>query len=113
MKKIAKMTAENIDNTGLEEQKMHQSSIQHSPNSKYNTLAQGVIKGVGGKENITSVTNCATRLRFELVDNTIVDESIIKQAGATGVMKVGRKNAQVIIGTHVQQVADVVDELLK
>jgi len=79
---------------------------------KYNHLAEEIIYGVGGKENIETVTNCATRLRFELKDNTLVDEARIKKAGATGVMIVGRKNAQVIIGTHVQQVADVVDEKL-
>lgn len=79
---------------------------------KYNHLAEEIINGVGGKENIETVTNCATRLRFELKDNTLVDEARIKKAGATGVMIVGRKNAQVIIGTHVQQVADVVDEKL-
>lgn len=83
------------------------------PEGKYNRLAGDVITAVGGRANIESVTNCATRLRFELKDNSIINESMIKQAGAAGVMKTGRKNAQVIIGTHVQQVADAVDELLK
>lgn len=89
--------------------------VSHGSNvvtSKYDNLAKSIIQGVGGKDNIETVTNCATRLRFELKDNGLVDESLIKRAGATGVMKVGRKNAQVIIGTHVQQVADVVDKYL-
>lgn len=89
--------------------------VSHGSNvvtSKYDNLAKSIIQGVGGKDNIETVTNCATRLRFELKDNGLVDESLIKRSGATGVMKVGRKNAQVIIGTHVQQVADVVDKYL-
>lgn len=108
---IAKMIAQEDADMG------HTSSenvvVSTSQPGKYDKLAQSVISGVGGKENIESVTNCATRLRFELKDNSIVDENLIKRAGAAGVMKVGRKNAQVIIGTHVQQVADVVDEYLK
>ncbi len=108
---IAKMIAQEDADMG------HTSSenvvVNTSQPGKYDKLAQSVISGVGGKENIESVTNCATRLRFELKDNSIVDENLIKRAGAAGVMKVGRKNAQVIIGTHVQQVADVVDEYLK
>lgn len=80
---------------------------------KYDVLASRVIEGVGGRGNIESLTHCATRLRFELKDNSLVNEQLIKGAGAAGVMKTGKKNAQVIIGTHVQQVADVVESQLK
>ncbi|MGK0553790.1 N-acetylglucosamine-specific PTS transporter subunit IIBC [Macrococcus capreoli] len=91
----------------------HVNTQQTETEGKYDQLAQLVIAGIGGKDNIETVTHCATRLRFELKDNQRVDEAQIKQAGAAGVMKVGRKNAQVIIGTHVQQVADAVDRYLK
>ncbi|TDM10586.1 N-acetylglucosamine-specific PTS transporter subunit IIBC [Macrococcus lamae] len=80
---------------------------------KYDALAQRLIQGVGGADNVESMTNCATRLRFELKDNSLVDEQLIKQTGSAGVIKTGKKNAQIIIGTHVQQVADAVDEYLK
>ncbi|MCG7419743.1 N-acetylglucosamine-specific PTS transporter subunit IIBC [Macrococcus epidermidis] len=110
---IAKMVAEQKRNDAFENNGTSTEPVNKYQSGKYDTLAQSVILGVGGKENIESVTNCATRLRFELKDNSIVDEHLIKRAGAAGVMKVGRKNAQVIIGTHVQQVADVVDEYLK
>ena len=33
-----------------------------------------ILEGLGGKSNIDSLTNCATRLRLELKDNTIIDE---------------------------------------
>ncbi|RXK18259.1 N-acetylglucosamine-specific PTS transporter subunit IIBC [Macrococcus sp. DPC7161] len=109
---IAQMAADQERTDAFENGDTVVQSSQHT-NGKYDHLAQQVIAGVGGKENIETVTNCATRLRFELKDNSIVDEALIKRAGAAGVMKVGKKNAQVIIGTHVQQVADVVDEYLK
>lgn len=106
---IVAMAAEDARSNTIEEGTV---TDKTAPAGKYDALAQSVIAGVGGKENIETVTNCATRLRFELKDNALVDEAMIKRAGATGVMKVGRKNAQVIIGTHVQQVADVVDKYL-
>jgi PTS system N-acetylglucosamine-specific IIC component len=77
--------------------------------NKYSHSASEILSGLGGKENITSLTNCATRLRMELGDNSIIDEAKIKAAGAVGVTKSGKHNTQVIIGTHVQQVADEIE----
>lgn len=77
--------------------------------NKYTNTASQILDGLGGKENISSLTNCATRLRMELHDNTIIDEAKIKGAGAVGVTKSGKHNAQVIIGTQVQQVADEIE----
>ena len=37
----------------------------------YGQLAKEVVAAVGGKENIVNVTNCMTRLRFVLKDDTI------------------------------------------
>ena len=37
--------------------------------SKYDTLADAILTGVGGESNVKSVTHCATRLRFQLNDN--------------------------------------------
>lgn len=81
----------------------------NSNDRKYSQTAIQIIEGLGGKENITSLTNCATRLRMELNDNDVLDESKIKAAGAVGVTKSGKHNVQVIIGTHVQQVADEIE----
>lgn len=77
--------------------------------NKYTNTASQILDGLGGKENISSLTNCATRLRMELHDNSIIDEAKIKGAGAVGVTKSGKHNAQVIIGTQVQQVADEIE----
>ncbi|UEX90358.1 N-acetylglucosamine-specific PTS transporter subunit IIBC [Staphylococcus ratti] len=81
--------------------------------SKYSHTASTIIAGLGGEDNITSVTNCATRLRLELRDTSLMDESKIKSAGAVGIMKNGKHQAQVIIGTHVQQVADEIENQME
>lgn len=81
-----------------------------SKGGKYYQSASQILEGLGGKSNIDSLTNCATRLRLELKDNTIIDEQKIKNAGAVGVTKNGRHSTQVIIGTQVQQIADEIEK---
>lgn len=70
----------------------------------YTQLAKEVIAAVGGKENMISVTNCMTRLRFVLKDDSIPKEEEVKAIqGVKGVMNKGGQY-QVIIGTHVSEV---------
>lgn len=70
----------------------------------YGQLAKEVVNAVGGKENIISVTNCMTRLRFVLKDDSVPDkEQVGAIKGVKGVMNQGGQY-QVIIGTHVSEV---------
>ena len=71
-----------------------------------------ILEGLGGKENILSLDNCITRLRIEVRDTGLVKEDMLKKAGARGVMRPGRNNVQVVIGTKVQIVADALRPLL-
>ncbi|WP_088036804.1 N-acetylglucosamine-specific PTS transporter subunit IIBC [Evansella clarkii] len=75
-------------------------------NEKYGQMAEKFIAGLGGSENITSIDNCATRLRLQINDMGQVDEDALKKHGAKGVMKIGDKNIQIIVGTDVEFVAD-------
>ena len=70
-------------------------------------------EGVGGKENVTSIDNCITRLRLEIVDQALVDEKKIKSAGVAGVIRPGKNSVQVVVGTKVQFVADEFKKLYK
>ena len=72
-----------------------------------------LLKGLGGRENILSADNCATRLRMELKDAGLMNEQLLKRAGAKGVIKLGKNSVQVIIGLKVQAVADAVRNRLK
>ena len=47
-------------------------------------LASGILKALGGKDNIAKVDYCATRLRFEVHSYASVDEAAAKAAGAEG-----------------------------
>ena len=74
-------------------------------NDDFTEVAKIVLEGVGGKENVTSIDNCITRLRLEIKDYTKVDEKKIKSAGVAGVIRPGKNSVQVIVGTKVQFVS--------
>ncbi len=82
-------------------------------NNDYTAVAATVLEGLGGKENITSLDNCITRLRLEIKDYTLVDEKKIKSAGVSGVIRPSKTSVQVIVGTKVQFVADEMAKMLK
>jgi len=77
--------------------------------SKYEQLATEIVKQVGGKDNIISLTHCITRLRFKLKDESIANDDVLKNMdGIVTVMKSGGQY-QVVIGNHVPDVyAEVV-----
>ena len=79
---------------------------------KYNDLAKDIIKNVGGKENINSLTHCITRLRFKLKDESKANDDVLKNMqGIVTVMKSGGQY-QVVIGNNVQDVYNDVTALI-
>lgn len=80
--------------------------------SDFDGVAAIILEGLGGKENITSLDNCITRLRMEIKDYTQVDEKKIKSAGIAGIIRPSKTSVQVIVGTKVQFVADAMKKML-
>ncbi len=77
---------------------------------KYAKLAKEIVKNVGGRENIVSLTYCITRLRFQLKDESLANDSVLKNMdGVVTVMKSGGQY-QVVIGNHVAMVYEDVCE---
>lgn len=71
-----------------------------------------ILEGLGGKDNIVDVTNCATRLRVNVKDETLCkDDAYFKSIGAHG-CSVNGKSFQVIIGLKVPQVREDFENLL-
>ena len=78
----------------------------------YPQFAQELVQAVGGKENIVSVSNCMTRLRFVLKDEGIVDDEKVKKIkGVMGVVH-GGGQYQIPIGTYVSEVRPEVEKLV-
>ncbi|GAA0086250.1 beta-glucoside-specific PTS transporter subunit IIABC [Clostridium sp. CTA-7] len=78
---------------------------------KYENLAKDILKNVGGKENVNSLTHCITRLRFKLKDEKKSNTEILKNMdGVVTVIKSGGQY-QVVIGNHVPDVFNAVVEV--
>ncbi|SHJ45309.1 PTS system N-acetylglucosamine-specific IIB component, Glc family /PTS system N-acetylglucosamine-specific IIC component, Glc family [Clostridium cavendishii DSM 21758] len=82
-------------------------------NNDFTKIAQIILEGVGGKENVTSIDNCVTRLRLEIKDQAKVNEKKIKSAGVAGVIRPGKTSLQVVVGPQVQFVADEFKKLCR
>ena len=75
-------------------------------------LAERVIQLLGGVGNIVGATNCATRLRVEVADPSIVaDNASFVAVGAKGLIITG-KTAQVVIGISVPRVKEHFDQIM-
>ncbi|WMM34096.1 alpha-glucoside-specific PTS transporter subunit IIBC [Shouchella clausii] len=75
--------------------------------SEYEEKAVYYLEGLGGKENIKDVTNCATRLRVTVIDPSLVKDSdyFTNNKMAHGLAKSGQ-SIQIIVGLSVPQVRD-------
>lgn len=78
---------------------------------KYENLAKQIIEKVGGADNVSNLTHCMTRLRFNLKDDKMANEAEVKKIdGVVGCVNKGGQ-FQVIIGTHVQDVYEAIQSI--
>ena len=69
------------------------------------SLASQIITAIGGPENVRSLTHCATRLRFELVDASKVDQNGLEHMqGVLGAVPQSGDRYQIVIGGGVATV---------
>lgn len=69
----------------------------------FDTVSALIIKGLGGMDNISDIDCCATRLRTTVNNAEIVREDLLKESGASGVIKKGN-GIQIIYGPQVSVV---------
>ena len=79
---------------------------------KYQTLNENIIRLVGGRDNISAVVHCMTRLRFTLKDRSKAQTEEIK--AMDGIIDVVSNDVayQIIIGTHVSEVHEELVSML-
>ncbi|MFF3750038.1 glucose PTS transporter subunit EIIB [Streptomyces sp. NPDC002018] len=75
------------------------------------TKAEKIVAGLGGLDNIEEIEGCITRLRTEVVNPDLVDETALKAAGAHGVVKMGTA-IQVVIGTDADPIAADIEDMM-
>ena len=71
-----------------------------------------ILEGLGGKENIESLDCCATRLRVSVKDPEKVSDTLLKQSGASGVIRKGI-GVQVVYGPQVSVIKSELEDYMK
>ncbi|MUK88634.1 PTS glucose transporter subunit IICBA [Ornithinibacillus sp. L9] len=74
-------------------------------------LPYEVLESLGGKENITHLDACITRLRVSVNDKNNVDKNRLKKLGASGVMEVGN-NIQAIFGPQSDSIKGQIQDII-
>jgi len=75
-------------------------------------LAAKILSALGGGSNILHIDACITRLRLQVKQAELVQESVLKSLGASGTLKSG-SNIQVVFGTQSDQIKEQIKELMK
>ena len=104
---LSRLTGDDVDET-----RSSKTSASDEQASQDHLLAEQVVMLLGGVPNIVGATNCATRLRVEVEDPSIVaDNASFVAVGAKGLIITG-KTAQVIIGISVPRVKEHFDQIM-
>lgn len=99
------------DEVPSETQKVENTQSSAAGENEYLIMARALLSALGGKDNLTKIDCCATRLRLDVKDSAIIDHEAVKKAGAIASKSVGDKACQIIIGVTVQQVCDALKML--
>ncbi|MGN0503154.1 MAG: glucose PTS transporter subunit IIA, partial [Ruminococcus sp.] len=80
-------------------------------NNGFDRASALILKGLGGKENISDVDCCATRLRITVINPELVIDSLLKESGASGVIHKGN-GVQVVYGPQVSVVKSKLEDFM-
>lgn len=86
-------------------------SAEIAADNAVRSVSELILDGLGGSENITSLDCCATRLRVTVKDSSIVEDSLLKQSGAAGVIKRG-SGVQVVYGPQVSVIKSELEDYI-
>ncbi|KLU54986.1 PTS beta-glucoside transporter subunit IIABC [Paenibacillus sp. VT-400] len=77
----------------------------------HNELAKEIIQLIGGEKNVSGLTHCATRLRFNLKDNGRADKETLKKLNGVLTVVEGGGQFQVVIGNDVGNVYNEITKM--
>lgn len=83
----------------------------NASNGEGDVVSKLICAGLGGKQNISDVDCCATRLRCTVKNPSIVKENLLKQSGAAGIIQKG-EGVQVIYGPRVTVIRSNLEDYL-
>ena len=87
-------------------------SKSNEPLNKYDRAAKLIVKGLGGKTNIATLGNCATRLRLKLIDGSKVNKTLLQQGGSLGLIILSKTSIQVVMGPKVELFVNAIEKII-
>lgn len=84
----------------------------HAQTVSAGSKAAAILKTFGGKDNLTALDACITRLRITVKDAALVNKGKLKNLGASGVLEVG-ENFQAIFGTQSDSLKEEMKEIIR
>ncbi|WP_210361686.1 PTS transporter subunit EIIC [Borreliella valaisiana] len=101
----------NLKTIGREDEEMEKDSIVSEKTSLSETSSK-VLEGLGGKDNITYIDACASRLRVNLKQIELVkSDAYFKNLGASGILKKGN-SVQIVFGGLSDNIKMEIDKLM-
>ncbi len=85
--------------------------MENKKNNNQDNTSALILDGLGGKGNISDLDCCATRLRVTVKDESLVKEEVLKQSGASGVIKKGN-GVQIVYGPRVSVVKSKLEDYI-
>lgn len=90
---------------------LNEKKARAAGDSKGDGVSALIVKGLGGKSNLSDVDCCATRLRITVHNPDAVSDELLKQSGASGVVRKGN-GVQVIYGPQVSVIRSNLESFL-
>ena len=103
------ITRYNIMTPGREENEVKK--VEKVENN-FDEIAIQLFEALGGKKNIISVDHCITRLRVEVKDISIIDKQTLSKMNFSHIVEASEHEIQIIVGTEVQFIAEILNEIL-
>ncbi|MBM6615303.1 PTS transporter subunit EIIC [Desemzia sp. RIT804] len=75
-------------------------------------IAESIVNGLGGMNNIVDVDNCISRLRVEVKDGKLVNEDIIQKTKPNGIIRPDENTVHVVYGGRVTKMRNIVDNYM-
>ncbi|WON76087.1 N-acetylglucosamine-specific PTS transporter subunit IIBC [Serratia sp. UGAL515B_01] len=80
--------------------------------SETTSLARRYVSVIGGSENVTGIDACITRLRLNVKDSSLVNDTLAKRLGASGVIRLNKESVQIIVGTRAELIASAMRNIV-
>jgi glucose-like phosphotransferase system IIB component len=75
--------------------------------------ALAFVEALGGKDNITEIEGCITRLRGTLVDASKVDVAKLQKLKVIGRPMVMGDGIQIVVGTHAELIGTEINNIMR